>query len=683
MALGAELVTQLDHLGDWGVLATDARLDVTGWNRWLVQRTGLAPATVLGRPLFTLFPDLPTRRLDRYYQQVLAGHPVVLSHRLHQYLLPIRPTLGGTGFAHMQQSVRIIPITDGPNAGGTITLIEDVTERVAQEATLRARAGRQTALAAVARAALAGRELEDIARDAAGLICEMLGVELSEILESLPGGSGWVRLAGRGWSRPAVAVFDAATARRAEAARSADAPVEAEDVAADGRLAADAHLRAAGVGAATIVRIPGPRDQPVRLLGAYARARRRLTADESEFLRALADILGMAADRKRLEGELHLKVRDLADADRRKNEFLAMLAHELRNPLAPVRNGLQILRIAGEKPQVVAQTREMLDRQVRHLSRLVDDLMDVSRITRGKVDLRMQPVDLAEVVGRAVDEVRPLVEARRHRLTVTHQAGALRVNADPTRLTQVLANLLNNAAKYTDEGGEITVTVGRAGVDAVVRVRDTGIGISPEMLTRVFDLFTQVETSLDRAEGGLGIGLTLVRSLVELHGGSVEVKSDGVGRGSEFSVRLPALAGDQPGVAVPDVADGPLVPRRVLVVDDNRDSADSLAMMLELGGHTVATAHHGPGAVEAAGTFRPEVVLLDIGLPGLNGYDVARALRARPETRDVLIVAMTGYGQDTDRERSRDAGIDHHLVKPIDPTEVRRLLAGGRTMAAR
>jgi signal transduction histidine kinase len=683
MGLGAEVIGQLDHLGDWGVLATDSHLAVTGWNRWLVQHTGWAPATVLGRTLFDLFPDLTARRVDRYYRQALAGHPVVLSQRLHQYVLPMPPGIVGTGLAHMQQSVRIIPIVDGPGAGGTITLIEDVTERVTHEAELRARARRQAGISAAARAALAGREPEDIARDVAGLVCEMLGVEFAEVLESLPTGSSWLLLAGCGWSRPVVSVFEGAAAHRAQAARSADAPVQAEDVTADPRLAGDSYLRAHGVAAGAILRVPGTGNQPVRLLGAYSRANRRFTPDEAEFLRALADVLGMAVDRKRLEGELQRRVRDLAEADRRKDEFLAMLAHELRNPLAPVRNGLQILRLAGTNPQVVAQTRDMIDRQVQHLARLVDDLMDVSRISRGRIELRKQPVDLAEVAGRAVEEARPLIESRKHRLTVAHRSGPARVSADPVRLTQVVANLLNNAAKYTDEGGEITLTVERDGEHAIVRVRDSGVGISPEMLSRVFELFTQVDSTLDRAQGGLGIGLTLVRSLVEMHGGLVEVSSEGVGRGSEFVVRLPAIADGQRSVPVESADDGPVVPRRVLVVDDNEDSADSLATLLQLGGHEVETAHNGLRALEAAGAFSPEVVLLDIGLPGMSGFEVARALRERRDTRDALIVAMTGYGQETDRERSRDAGFDFHLVKPLDPKDLRRLLSAGRSSAYR
>ena len=378
---------------------------------------------------------------------------------------------------------------------------------------------------------------------------------------------------------------------------------------------------------------------------------------------------------RQYEGRAYLA--QLEEADHRKDEFLAMLAHELRNPLAPLRNALHIVRQRGpDRRAVTRHALDLMDRQVGHLVRLVDDLLDVSRITRGKVELRKEAIDLAEAATRAVESARPLIDARRHRLTYEGPPAPVRVEADPVRLTQVIGNLLTNAAKYTDEGGRITLTVGWEAGEAVVRVRDTGVGIAPEMLPRVFDLFTQVERTLDRAQGGLGIGLTLVRSLVELHGGSVQAFSGGVGAGSEFVVRLPARADAEdrgretrPGVAAP------VTPRRILVVDDNLDSAETLAQLLQLSGHQARTAHNGPGALAAAGAFRPEVVLLDIGLPGMDGYEVARRLRAGPGGEKMLLVAQTGYGQEEDRCRSRQAGFDAHLVKPVDPGALQALLA--------
>jgi CheY-like chemotaxis protein len=319
-----------------------------------------------------------------------------------------------------------------------------------------------------------------------------------------------------------------------------------------------------------------------------------------------------------------------------------------------------------------------MERQLAALVRLVDDLLDVSRITRGKVQLRPEPVELAEVVARAVETSTPLIQSRRHELKVSLPPGPVRLTADPTRLAQVLANLLNNAAKYTEEGGRIRLTAERQGGDAVVRVRDTGIGIPADVLPRVFELFAQADRSLDRAQGGLGIGLTLVKSLVEMHGGGVQARSEGLGRGSEFVVRLPA-----PAIAAAPEPKGGRKPtevgwprRRILVVDDNVDSTNALAKMLtRLYSQEVRVAHDGPEALAAAGEFRPEIVLLDIGLPGMDGYEVARRLRSRPKAEGLLLVALTGWGQESDRDRAREAGFDRHLVKPVDPETLRDLLS--------
>jgi CheY-like chemotaxis protein len=367
----------------------------------------------------------------------------------------------------------------------------------------------------------------------------------------------------------------------------------------------------------------------------------------------------------------------LREADWRKDEFLAMLAHELRNPLAPIRNGLQILRVAEGDRAVVAQTREMMDRQAQHLARLVDDLLDVSRITRGRVELRREPVDLVEIVARAAEAARPLIDARRLRLTVSQPKGAVWVTGDPTRLTQVIDNLLNNAAKYTEEGGQVGLALEQEGGRAVVRVRDTGAGIPAEMLPRVFDLFIQGDHTLDRSEGGLGIGLTLVRSLVEMHGGSVEAFSQGLGRGSEFIVRLPVRSGDDvPCSQEAGTETGPKGPRyRILVVDDNVDAANSLATLLRLSGHEVRTAHTGLKVLDVARELKPEVALLDLGLPGVDGFEVARRLRQESWGKDVLLIALTGYGQEEDRRRSREAGFDHHLTKPADLALLEELLS--------
>ena len=366
------------------------------------------------------------------------------------------------------------------------------------------------------------------------------------------------------------------------------------------------------------------------------------------------------------EREAH--VRALREADRRKDEFLATLAHELRNPLAPIGNAVQVLRLRAHEDPVVDELAAVMERQVKHMVRLVDDLLEMSRITRGRIELRAEHATLEGIINSAVETSRPLIDAGDHQLTVTVPADPLVVNGDPVRLAQVFANLLNNAAKYTDAGGRIVLTAYREGKAAVVSVRDSGHGIAPEMLPRVFDLFLQLPDPATRTHGGLGIGLTLVKTLVEMHGGTVRATSAGLGKGSEFIVRLP-LAVDVPGVAPaaePLAAAPRLTPRRVLVVDDNRDAAQSLALILNMMGLTAKVAPGGPEALAMLPQFRPQLVFLDIGMPGMDGHEVARAIRAMSEWRGLMLVAMTGWGQDEDRRKSQQAGFDHHLIKPVD-----------------
>jgi signal transduction histidine kinase/DNA-binding response OmpR family regulator len=368
----------------------------------------------------------------------------------------------------------------------------------------------------------------------------------------------------------------------------------------------------------------------------------------------------------------------LREADRKKDEFLALLAHELRNPLAPIRTALEIERQPGADDAAINRARETMARQLHNMVRLIDDLLDVSRITKGKIELRRERVDLRMVLTAAVETSRPLIDAGRHHLTTDLPSQPVWLDADPTRLAQVVANLLNNAAKYTHDGGQIrlsaTVVSDQEKSFAEIRVADNGTGIPPEILPRMWEMFAQADRTLGRAKGGLGIGLTLVKRLVELHGGTVGAHSGGRDQGSEFTVRLPITEGSSVGTAparpgVPQVSH-----RRILVVDDNEDGLETLAILLELSGHAVQTAADGPSALAAAETFRPDVVLLDIGLPGMDGYEVARRLRANPVFRQTRLIALTGWGQDNDRQQSRDAGFDLHLVKPIDPAELRRVL---------
>lgn len=421
-----------------------------------------------------------------------------------------------------------------------------------------------------------------------------------------------------------------------------DRPLECREVMAIG-LALDEAITA------SVVTYARSRDEHLRQL---EEKRAELDRQVQEYLRHKADAL--------------------RESDRRKNEFLATLAHELRNPLAPLRNGVGVMHLHPSTDPTVLQIRDIFDRQVQQMARLLDDLLDISRIAQGKVVLRKERANLSTVVVHAVQMSEPLVNARQLRLDVSVPDREMWVDADPARLAQVVVNLVNNAAKYTDRGGHISLTAGPEGDEAVIRVRDTGAGIAPELLPHIFELFTQAEWTTDRSQGGLGIGLALVRNLVELHGGTISASSPGRGRGSEFVVRLPALpqaAAD--GDGRPRGEDKPVwsaapVSRRILVVDDNVDAAESLALLLQVQGHEVQMAHDGPMALKTSDAFQPEVILLDIGLPRMDGYEVAKRVREQSWGSRVLVVALTGYGQDEDRQRSAAAGFNAHLIKPVD-----------------
>jgi PAS domain S-box-containing protein len=389
-------------------------------------------------------------------------------------------------------------------------------------------------------------------------------------------------------------------------------------------------------------------------------------------------------ERRRLEEQSRRRGEELAAADRAKDEFLAMLAHELRNPLAAIANAGHVLDRQGAASPGASELPAMIGRQIRHLSRLVDDLLDVSRFNRGRIELRKETIDLRRAVEGAVETARPLIEQRRHALDVALPAEPLWIEADLTRIEQVLANLLHNAAKFTEPDGAISLSVQPEGAEVLVRVRDTGAGISADLLPRVFDLFVQEERSLARSQGGLGIGLTLVRTLVERHGGTIEAASGGPGRGSEFRIRLPRLSAPRQKPLPPrpprdgseEKTAGERPPARVLLVEDNLDAAGALAELLRMWGHPVELAHDGVAALRLAREARPEIVLLDIGLPGLDGYEVASRLRAISGLEAARLVALTGYGQEADRRRSRLAGFDHHVVKPVDLDLLREILRG-------
>ena len=365
----------------------------------------------------------------------------------------------------------------------------------------------------------------------------------------------------------------------------------------------------------------------------------------------------------------------LSEADQRKDEFIAMLAHELRNPLAPVRTASQVLRLTQDA-QTTQKTLDIIDRQLEHMARLIDDLLDVSRITHSKVHLRLQRISVVSVANAAVEAVRPVMDAGQHQLVVTLPAEDLWLDADPTRLVQVMGNLLNNSAKYSPNGGLITLSAWREGDQVVLQLKDNGLGIPADKLEDVFEMFSQVNQALDRSQGGLGIGLALVKRLVEMHSGSVTAKSAGLGHGSIFTINLPCAAAPE---EVMDTVRSPgkhesVDGRRILVVDDNVDGATMLGMMLSLSGHDTRTAFTGPEALETATWFNPEVVFLDIGLPGMDGYEVAQRIRADPRLKDIVLVALTGWGSEDDRRRSKNAGFDEHLTKPVEPAAFDKVL---------
>ncbi len=409
--------------------------------------------------------------------------------------------------------------------------------------------------------------------------------------------------------------------------------------------------------------------------------RKRAQEEREQFIREQAIRKEAEAGRERMKAiaeENERLYQELRQVDRLKDEFLAMLAHELRNPLAPIRNALHLMQLeTTAQPPAIQENWEIIDRQVTHLVRLVDDLLDVSRISQGKIQLQKERLDLAAVVARALESSQPLLTARRHTLTVQLPDKPVLVEGDLVRLVQVLSNLLNNAAKYTPEGGRITVGVERHELQVVVRVGDTGMGIPADVLPHLFDLFAQSERTLDRSEGGLGIGLTLVRRLTEMHGGSVEAHSEGSGKGSEFVVRLPVVEGPVPIVARLERVQKTIAARRrrILVVDDNQDSVRTLTKLLQILGHEVRNASDGLLALEVLKTFQAEVVLLDIGLPGIDGYELCRRLRCQSKFDETVLVALTGYGSPEDRLQSQQAGFNAHLVKPVDVEALKQLLA--------
>jgi PAS domain S-box-containing protein len=415
-------------------------------------------------------------------------------------------------------------------------------------------------------------------------------------------------------------------------------------------------------------------DGSTRWVTARGRPERDAAGRPVRMFGVLVDI----TERKRLEEELRVRMEELAEADRRKDEFLATLAHELRNPLAPIRNSLEILKMPRVDSDTAQQAKEMMGRQIQHLVRLVDDLLDVARVMRGKIELRREPVEMATVVARSIETVNSLLEIQGQRLELSIPEESLLVDADPVRLGQVVSNLLTNAAKYTEAHGHIWLSARKEGGKVLLKVRDDGIGIAPELLPHIFELFVQADHASTRAQGGLGIGLTLARNLVLMHGGTIEARSAGLGKGCEFVVRLPLLAHQHRPANIDEDSgrqEGPSAPgHKLLVVDDNKDAALSLAALLRLQGHDVRVVHDGASALTVAAAFRPNMVFLDIGMPEMDGFEVARLMREVPGLEGTVLAALTGWGQMEDRRRTAAAGFHHHLVKPPEPKTLASLL---------
>jgi PAS domain S-box-containing protein len=644
------------------IISKDLNGRITSWNTGAERLYGYTAEEVIGRPVSILVPPDVSDKFPAIMERLKRGERIE-----HDETVRVRKD-----GRRVDVSLTISPVRDADGqVVGASKIARDITARKHSEEVSRGQAERLRLLWEAAEVLLTTNDVDAMLRSLFSRIAPRLGVDTYFNYA--------VNEAGDALSLVSCAGIPEESARAIERLEFGQAICGT--VAVHRQPLAATHIQDSDEPKVQLVRSFGIRAyacNPLlageRLLGTLSFAshsRDQFSADELEFLQTICRYVAAACERLRL-------VEQLRRADRNKDEFLATLAHELRNPLAPLRNSLQIMRLVGDDRGAVEECRTVMERQVGILVRLIDDLLDISRITRNKLKLHKERVDLATVVRNAVETSRPLIEAEGHELSIAPAGEPIDIDADPTRLAQVFANLLNNAAKYTPRGGRIGLKVERLGSTVVVTVKDTGIGIPAEELSRIFEMFSQVDRSLERSQGGLGIGLTLVKRLVEMHGGTVEARSGGPGTGSEFIVRLPAPnlspakseSDGDPAAARP--ASGRC---KVLVVDDNEDLASSLSKLLRIMGHQVRTVHDGAEAVKTAGSYRPDVVLLDIGLPTMSGHEVARRIRQQPWGRKIRLIALTGWGQEEDKRRARDAGFDDHLVKPAEPAKLEKLLA--------
>jgi signal transduction histidine kinase/ActR/RegA family two-component response regulator len=625
---------------------------------------------IIGQPIVSIIGEEAFERLLPHFQEVLSGQVVRYEEQVHF-----------EGIGPRWISAVYIP-TLGPDGvpDGWVAVVNDLTERRRMEEALRTSEERLAAeLEAISRLhALSTRLLGEV--DVRTALDDLLEnailtseAQFGNIQLCNPQNRVLEIVAQRGFRQDFLGYFR--TVRLDDGSACARAMqtgerIIIEDVRAEPTFEPHRHI-AAAAGFRSVISTPlkNRSGSVIGMLSVHFRQPHHPSERDQRFLDLHARHAADFIERNRFE-------KALKEADRRKDEFLATLAHELRNPLSPIRNALEIMQITSDA-EAHAEARCIMERQVGQMVRLIDDLLDVSRITLGQVRLHKEKVELAAVVRDAVEACRPLMESLDHEFCVTLPLEPVYFDADPTRLTQVFSNLLNNAAKYSDRGAQINLTAERNGVELVVSVKDTGIGLPPEMLTQVFDSFTRVQQGKERARGGLGIGLTLVKRLVELHGGNIEARSDGPGKGSEFVVCLPISLAEVASEAPPgeefQTWTNPLK-TRILVVDDLRDSAESLARLLRIEGNEVRTAHDGLEAVALAADFRPGLVLMDIGMPRMDGYEACRRIRNLPFGSEVILVAVTGWGQAEDRRKSKAAGFDHHMIKPVEPLAIERLL---------
>ena len=645
---------------------------ILSWNVGATRIFGYTAAEVVGKPITVIIPPELHGEEQRILEQLRHGQTI-------DHYDTTRVTKDGR---RIQVSLTVSPVRD---AHGTIVgaskVARDISERKRGEALLLESEQRLSAEAdALERLTLLSTRLWRSRALAAGLdemlaaVRELLGADAASV--QLHAQDGTLRVAAQHGLEDGTQILAPVTTER----------IVIEDVTREGPFEALRQLtRSASCRAVISAPLIAADGTDLGAIVALFRAPRKPAEQE---LRRLNLYLRQASDfieRGKLEDGLRESEEALREADRRKDEFLALLAHELRNPLAPIRYALASAKKSGRSPEQRQRAEEIMERQVEHMSRLLDDLLDISRITRGTLELKKIPTELTSVIGAAIETARPLLDAKHHAFGLELPKHAVRLDADAVRLSQAFSNLLINAAKYTPPGGHVQLQAVEEAGEAVVTVRDDGMGIAPDMMPKLFKLFSQAHAVRGHTEGGLGVGLALVRGLVTLHGGSVEARSAGIGKGSEFVVRLPVgvplgeSAAEAPVGAEP--ASGPRL--KILVVDDNRDAADTCAMVLGLAGHRVQTAYTARAALELGDSLHPHALVLDIGLPDLDGYQLAHRIRARAWGRGAMLIAVTGWGQEEDRRRALEAGFDHHLTKPIAAETLEALLQSLHTTAER